>query len=137
MPTPFSGSWWRSFPWSPPPEPAWRSAREPARAPARRRARGPARSVYTQALLGNVRNPKAASIYLTLVPQFVEADRSLDAQILTLASAHALLMALWLLARTVLVQRAARTLREPRFRRLTARVTAVVFLALGIRTAVR
>ncbi|MEY9988572.1 threonine/homoserine/homoserine lactone efflux protein [Streptomyces sp. V4I8] len=112
----------------------WRSAVGTARTPARRRLPVQSDSVYTQALLGNVLNPKAASIYLTLVPQFIEADRSFDTQILTLASAHALLMTLWLLAWTVLIRRASHTLQKPRFKRTAAKITAVVFLALGIRT---
>ncbi|MGN9846747.1 LysE family translocator [Nonomuraea sp. H19] len=53
------------------------------------------RSVYTQALLANVLNPKAASIYLTLVPQFVVSGRSFGGQIVTLATTHALLMVVW------------------------------------------
>ncbi|MFE1292749.1 LysE family translocator [Streptomyces sp. NPDC058751] len=114
----------------------WRSATASARAPVRRHPPVRSDSVCTQALLANVLNPKAASIYLTLVPQFIEADHSFDAQILTLATAHALLVTLWLLAWTVLVRRASRTLQRPRFKRTAARITAVVFLALGIRTAV-
>ncbi|MFF4189036.1 LysE family translocator [Streptomyces sp. NPDC001691] len=113
----------------------WRSATVSASAPSRRHP--PVRSdcVYTQALLANVLNPKAASIYLTLVPQFIEADHSFDAQILALATAHALLMTFWLLAWTTLIRRASRTLRKPRFKRTAAKITAVVFLVLGIRTA--
>ncbi|GAA3505543.1 hypothetical protein GCM10019016_126560 [Streptomyces prasinosporus] len=72
---------------------------------------------------------------MTLVPQFIEADHSFDAQILTLATAHALLMTLWLLAWTILIRRASRTLQKPRFKRTAAKITAVVFLVLGIRTA--
>jgi threonine/homoserine/homoserine lactone efflux protein len=113
----------------------WRSTTRTARTPARRRLPVQSDSVYTQALLGNVLNPKAASIYLTLVPQFIAADRSLDAQILTLASAHALLMTLWLLAWTALVRRASHALREPRFKRTVTKITAVVLLALGVRAA--
>ncbi|MGW2864465.1 LysE family translocator [Streptomyces sp. NPDC001205] len=63
----------------------WRSATVSASAPSRRHLPVRSDSVYTQALLANVLNPKAASIYLTLVPQFIEADHSFDAQILALA----------------------------------------------------
>ncbi|MFI2415763.1 LysE family translocator [Streptomyces sp. NPDC018947] len=114
----------------------WHSATAPARARTRR-PRPPVRSdsAYVQALLANVLNPKAASIYLTLVPQFIEADRSFDGQILTLATAHALLIGLWLLVWTVLVQRISRTLHRPRVKRAVARGTAVVLVALGLRAA--
>jgi len=113
----------------------WRSATASARAPARRYLPVRSDSVYTQALLANVLNPKAASIYLTLVPQFIEAGQSFDGQILTLATAHALLITLWLLTWTALIRRASRALRKPRFTRTATKIAAVVFLALGIRTA--
>ncbi|MEU4410901.1 LysE family translocator [Streptosporangium sp. NPDC023963] len=96
-------------------------------------------SVYLQALLANVLNPKAASIYLTLVPQFITPGESFGGsfggQILTLATAHALLIALWLLGWTILVGRATHALRSPRFKEVSAKVTAVVLIALGIRSA--
>lgn len=92
-------------------------------------------SVYAQALLANVLNPKAASVYLTLVPQFVTPGRSFGGQILTLATAHALLITLWLLAWTVLVRRASQALRRPRFKQVAVRTTAVALLALGVRSA--
>ncbi|WP_330453088.1 MULTISPECIES: LysE family translocator [unclassified Streptomyces] len=115
----------------------WRSA-SPHAAPAPRRRSRPrgTDSVYAQALLANVLNPKAASIYLTLIPQFVAPDRPLGGQILTLATAHALLIALWLTAWTFLVLRASHALRTPRFRRTAIRTTSAVLIALGIRSAV-
>ncbi|WP_431040711.1 LysE family translocator [Streptomyces sp. P1-3] len=113
----------------------WRSATPSARASTHRHLPKQSGSVYAQAMLANVLNPKAASIYLTLVPQFIAPDHSFDGQILTLATAHALLMTLWLLAWTVLIRRASHTLRKPRFKRTAAKITSVVFLALGIRTA--
>ncbi|MEU5823299.1 LysE family translocator [Streptomyces sp. NPDC047803] len=115
----------------------WRSA-SPHAAPAPRRRSRPrgTDSVYAQALLANVLNPKAASIYLTLVPQFIAPDRPIGGQILALATAHALLIALWLTTWTFLVLRAARVLRAPRFKRRAARATSAILIALGVRTAV-
>ncbi|MGW6496787.1 LysE family translocator [Nonomuraea angiospora] len=92
-------------------------------------------SVYTQALLANVLNPKAASIYLTLVPQFVQSGRPIGGQILTLATAHALLMAVWLLTWTTLIHRGAHFVRKARFKRAVGKVTAVVLVILGVRAA--
>ncbi|MFI6925920.1 LysE family translocator [Nonomuraea spiralis] len=92
-------------------------------------------SVYTQALLANVLNPKAASIYLTLVPQFIVPGPPLNGQILTLATAHALLMAVWLLTWTVLVRQGAHILHKARFKRAVGKVTAVVLVVLGVRAA--
>ena len=114
----------------------WRSA-APSTVPAPNRQRPPRRSdsVYVQALLANVLNPKAAAIYLTLVPQFIAPRQSFGGQILTLATAQALLIALWLAAWTVLIRRAAHVLRNSRFKYRAARATSVVLLALGIRSA--
>ncbi|GAA3112559.1 MULTISPECIES: LysE family translocator [Nonomuraea] len=92
-------------------------------------------SAYTQALLANVLNPKAASIYLTLVPQFLAPGRPFGGQIFALASAHALLMIVWLLGWTALLHRGAGLLRRARFRRVMGKVTAVVLVVLGVRAA--
>ncbi|MET8949131.1 LysE family transporter [Streptomyces sp. NPDC004542] len=86
-------------------------------------------------MLANVLNPKAAAIYLTLVPQFIAPHQSFGGQILTLATAHALLIALWLAAWTFLVRRASRTLQKPRFKCTAATTTSAVLIALGIRSA--
>ncbi|MEV5601484.1 LysE family translocator [Streptomyces sp. NPDC052299] len=110
----------------------WRTA---APTPRRSRTRS-TDSVYAQALLANVLNPKAAAIYLTLVPQFVTPRHPLPAQILTLATAHALLITLWLTAWTLLLARATRALRGPRFKRMAARATSAVLIALGVRAVV-
>lgn len=96
---------------------------------------GRARSVYVQAVLANVLNPKAASIYLTLVPQFVVPGSSVAGQILGLATVHAALMAVWLLTWTALLHRGAHLVRGARFRRVVGRVSAVVLVALGVRAA--
>ncbi|MEV7614969.1 LysE family translocator [Streptomyces sp. NPDC089799] len=96
------------------------------------RARG---GTYSQALLANVLNPKAASVYLTLVPQFIAPAHPFAGQMAVLATAHALLIALWLLGWGLLVGRAARALRRPGFRALVARVSAVVLVGMGLRTA--
>ncbi|MBT1100237.1 LysE family translocator [Streptomyces anulatus] len=114
----------------------WRSA-TPNAAPTARRQRLSKRveSVYAQALLANVLNPKAAAIYLTLVPQFIAPHQSFAGQILTLATAHALLIAFWLAAWTLLIRRASHALQGSRFKRTVARTTSVVLIALGIRSA--
>lgn len=110
----------------------WRTATPaPRRRPMRRTD-----SVYAQALLANVLNPKAAAIYLTLVPQFVTPQHPLPAQILTLATAHAFLITLWLTAWTLLLARVTRVLRAPRFKRTATRATSAALIALGVRSAV-
>ncbi|TDC99081.1 LysE family translocator [Nonomuraea deserti] len=112
----------------------WRSTTLPA-APAPTDQPRRTGSVYTQALLANVLNPKAASICLTLVPQFIQPGRHFGGQILTLATAHALLIVVWLLTWTALLHRGARILHRARFKRAVGKVTAVVLVVLGLRAA--
>ncbi len=94
----------------------------------------PPRSAYRQALLGNVLNPKAASIYLTLVPQFVNPHRPLTPQILALATAHALLITAWLAGWTTLLSRAGTLLRTTAWATAMRRAAATVLIYLGLRT---
>lgn len=114
----------------------WRAATAPPRArPARWWSAWMPRSGYVQALLGNVLNMKAASMYLTLAPQFIDPTRSIVVQLLILASAHATFVTVWLLGWTVVLGRARRAIRSG-LSRLTRRVAGVVLVALGVRTAV-
>jgi threonine/homoserine/homoserine lactone efflux protein len=90
---------------------------------------------YTQALLGNVLNPKAASIFLTLAPQFVEPGRQLWPQILVLVTAQSLLIAVWLGGWTLVLGRARQTWQSARWTRTLRRLTAVTLVYLAVRTA--
>ncbi|QUQ62855.1 LysE family translocator [Kutzneria sp. CA-103260] len=87
---------------------------------------------YVRALLANVLNPKAASIYLTLVPQFVTPQENLAVQIYVLVTAHAVLAVVWLSLWAFFLGKLPR---KEAFRRWTKRVTAVVLVALGVRAA--
>lgn len=88
---------------------------------------------YVRALLANVLNPKAASIYLTLVPQFVDPQQNLAVQIAVLVTAHAVLAAAWLSMWGFFLGRLPRS---DAFGRWVKRVTAVVLVGLGVRAAV-
>jgi threonine/homoserine/homoserine lactone efflux protein len=105
--------------------------------PARRPRRLPWRGhhPYVQGLLGNVLNPKAAAVYLTLAPQFLDSHRSVLIPMLVLASAHAVLHSCWLAGWTVVSGAAARLLRTLRVRRALDRLTGAILVGLGIRTA--
>ncbi len=91
---------------------------------------------FGQGLWSNVLNPKAASVYLTLVPQFLSAQDPVAPQIAVLAAAHVAVVLTWLLALASIVATARTTFRAPRFRSLLARVSGAVLIALGLRTAV-
>jgi threonine/homoserine/homoserine lactone efflux protein len=90
---------------------------------------------YVQGLLGNVLNPKAAAVYLTLAPQFLDSHRSVLIPMLVLASAHAVLHTCWLAGWTVVSGAAARLLRTLRVRRALDRLTGALLVGLGIRAA--
>jgi threonine/homoserine/homoserine lactone efflux protein len=114
----------------------WTASRGTASArssPARLRWGG--RSAYVQALLGNVLNPKAASIYLTLLPQFVDPHRTVVPQIAVLACAHAVLISGWLIGWTMLLGPASRALRATRMRTVLERFTGLILIGLGLRAA--
>jgi threonine/homoserine/homoserine lactone efflux protein len=93
------------------------------------------RSTYLQALLGNVLNPKAASVFLTLAPQFLTPRQPVLPQLLVLATAQVLLVAVWLLGWAVVISRAAALARSNRFRSALSRVTGAVLITLGLRAA--
>jgi threonine/homoserine/homoserine lactone efflux protein len=95
------------------------------------------RAVYLEALAGNVLNVKAASIFLTLAPQFVDARRALLPQLWLLAAAQAVLVATWLGTWALVVARAGRAAPGPRAGRLLRRASGVVLVGLGVRGAPR
>jgi threonine/homoserine/homoserine lactone efflux protein len=92
-----------------------------------------------QGLLGNLLNPKAAAVYLTLAPQFVHTPSGgtrLLAQMLVLAIAHVGVAVSWLLCWTVIVGAAGAAVRSSQFRRVVDRITGSVLIMLGVRAAV-
>lgn len=114
----------------------WSTMRRPAtRSSPRRRRWSGVRHPYGQALLGNVLNPKAASIYLTLAPQFLDPGRSVLVPLLVLATAHAAFVALWLGGWTMVSQAGARLLRTERAKAAINRAGGAILVALGLRAA--
>ncbi|MFI2289963.1 LysE family translocator [Streptomyces niveus] len=120
----------------------WRSARrgdvEPAavRSSARLRLPWARLGGFGQGLWSNVLNPKAASVYLTLVPQFLTSSRPIAPQIAALAVAHVAVVLVWLLFWTSVVGAARAVVGTPRFRSWMSRVAGAVLVGFGIRTAV-
>ncbi|MDI6100303.1 LysE family translocator [Actinoplanes sp. NEAU-A12] len=113
----------------------WRAAGASGRTVERAPAQVAGRGAFLQALLGNVLNPKAALIFVTLVPQFVHPGRALWPQILTLALAQSLLVAVWLGGWAVVITRAGPARLTARFTRTMRRITAATLITLGVRTA--
>ncbi|MET9765032.1 LysE family translocator [Streptomyces sp. NPDC006372] len=115
----------------------WRSARRGVEPTTRRRWRLPWARLggFGQGLWSNVLNPKAASVYLTLVPQFLTSSRPVAPQIATLAIAHIAVVLVWLLFWTSVIAAARTAIDTPRFRRGMSRLAGAVLVALGVRTA--
>ncbi|MBR7839482.1 LysE family translocator [Actinospica durhamensis] len=90
---------------------------------------------YRHALLANVLNPKAASIFLTLIPQFLDPHRHLAPQILTLATAQGLLVCTWLACWTAVLAGARRLLSSTHATSIWKRATGCVLVGLGLRSA--
>jgi threonine/homoserine/homoserine lactone efflux protein len=115
----------------------WRSARRGTEATGRARWRLPWAQLggFGQGLWSNVLNPKAASVYLTLAPQFLTPSHTIAPQIAALAAAHVTVVLVWLLFWTSVVAAARTAIDTPRFRRGMSRLAGAVLVFLGIRTA--
>lgn len=116
----------------------WRQATRPPNVstsmPATPSDRAP--STYVPAVLANVLNPKAASIPLSITPQFLDPDASVGGQILLFTTMHALLSACWLLLWTLILGRGAGLLHSARAKAMFNRAAGAMLLALGLRAAV-
>ncbi|OLC56593.1 MAG: hypothetical protein AUH85_05955 [Chloroflexi bacterium 13_1_40CM_4_68_4] len=98
--------------------------------PARLRGGGP----FTQGLLSNLLNPKAAIFFVTVLPQFVVAgDEPVRFALMLLA--YEALLVLWLDLYGLVVARAGTTRVGVRVRVALQRLTGVVLVALGVRLA--
>uniref|UniRef100_UPI00278C44F2 LysE family translocator n=2 Tax=unclassified Streptomyces TaxID=2593676 RepID=UPI00278C44F2 len=115
----------------------WRSARRGVEPKKRGRWRLPWSQLggFGQGLWSNVLNPKAASVYLTLVPQFLASDRPIAPQIATLAVVHIAVVLVWLLSWTSVIAVARTAIDTPRFRRGMSRLAGAVLVVFGVRTA--
>ena len=117
----------------------WKSRAKPVE-PVRRTLPWQGRGDFVQGFLGNVLNPKAASVYLTLAPQFIPAGKPILPVMWELCAAHLVVAGGWLLVWTAVVNVSVtvsrRTLRSARFRRVLDRVSGSVLIGLGVRTAV-
>ena len=115
----------------------WRSTRRGTEPTVRKRWRSPWAQLggFGQGLWSNVLNPKAASVYLTLLPQFLTPSHPIAPQIATLGVTHVAMILIWLLFWTYAVATARTAIDTPRFRRGMSRLAGAVLIALGVRTA--
>jgi threonine/homoserine/homoserine lactone efflux protein len=87
-----------------------------------------------QGLLGNILNPKAGVIFVSIIPQFVRpGDPPLRLALMLLA--FEIMILLWLNLYGALMSRAGESSAGVQVRRVVNRVTGVVLIGLGIRLA--
>lgn len=97
---------------------------------------GSAWGQWCQAFIANVLNVKAATIYLTLAPQFVSAADVGVVSMLVLASAHLIVMTLWLGLWSAGLAQMSHRIDPRRWTRRIAGAGGGVLVALGARSAI-
>src|SRR6266850_233282 len=100
----------------------------------RERQRPGQRAAFTQGLFNNLLNPKAAAIFVTAMPQFIEPHDSLF-RLVAMVICYDLLVVGWLSMYGYVVSRAGRGRIGGRMRKGLERATGIVMIGLGMRLA--
>jgi threonine/homoserine/homoserine lactone efflux protein len=95
----------------------------------------PAATALRQGFLSNVLNPKTATFYLALLPQFAVFPERVLADSLALAGIHFVVSFAWLALLSALVERSRRLLARAWLSRAVDLVAGTAMLAFGIRLA--
>ncbi|GAA2244935.1 LysE family translocator [Streptomyces indiaensis] len=98
-------------------------------------ARGRLRSGFTEGLLTNVLNPKAALFFLSVLPQFVDGDGSMAQQIFFLGMLDVVIGVAYWFALVVVAARLRALLARPKVRHRWERTTGWLFIAIGVSVA--
>jgi threonine/homoserine/homoserine lactone efflux protein len=93
------------------------------------------RAAYLQGVISTVLNPKPALFFLTFLPQFIDPQRAVLPQALSMALLHVAMGLVVLTTYANLVHRAHRVLTRPTVTRWLERITGVVLIGLGVRVA--
>ena len=93
-------------------------------------------SPFWQGFWSNVLNPKVALLFLSRLPQFVDAGEAVFLKTLVLSGTFLAMGIVWLLAYVAVVSRDASILRHDRVRRRIELVSDAVLVALGLKIAV-
>ncbi|MFF6916324.1 LysE family transporter [Streptomyces sp. NPDC012466] len=98
-------------------------------------ARGRFRSGFTQGLLTNVLNPKAALFFLSVLPQFADGNGSLARQIFFLGMLDVIIGVVYWFALVVVAARLRALLARPTVRHRWELTTGWLFIVIGISVA--
>lgn len=90
---------------------------------------------FRHGLVNNLLNPKAAAIFITVLPQFLHPDDSIT-RLALMVLCYEVMVVGWLCLYGWVLARVARSRAGLRARRQLERVTGVVMVALGLRLAV-
>ena len=88
-----------------------------------------------QGFLSNALNPKTATFYLALLPQFAVFPERVLRDSLTLGGVHFVISFAWLALLSALVGRGRRLLAQPSVSRTVDAAAGVAFLGFGLRLA--
>lgn len=91
---------------------------------------------YRSGLVTSAANPKMATVYLALIPQFLPTGGGSPADVATLTAVQIMISASWYVVVVALVGLARRLLAAPAVRTGLAWTSGAVLLLLGLRTAV-
>lgn len=94
-----------------------------------------AAAALRQGALGNMLNPKAGVIFVSILPQFVAPGDSL-LRLLAMLAAFEIMIVCWLVGYGTVVSRVGRSRIGASARRILERVTGVILVGLGVRLAV-
>jgi threonine/homoserine/homoserine lactone efflux protein len=90
---------------------------------------------FREGLLTNVLNPKVAVFYLAFLPQFIGVHDPVLLKSLLLASIHASMGMVWLVALAAVLDRARALITRPQVKRLLEGVSGAILVGLGVRLA--
>jgi threonine/homoserine/homoserine lactone efflux protein len=91
-------------------------------------------TAFGQGLLNNLLNPKAGAIFVTVMPQFIEAGDSL-LRIVLMVVGYEVIVVAWLCLYGYVVSRAGRSRMGAQVRKNLERLTGIVMIGLGARLA--
>lgn len=92
-------------------------------------------SAVVQGFLSNALNPKTATFYLALLPQFAVFPERVLLDSLTLGGVHFVISFAWLALLSALVERSRHLLAQPWFACAVDAIAGVAFLGFGLRLA--